>query len=149
LSQLHTFATNGEKFDATTSLAATKSHVNVELAEKNKSEIKTTEGTKVVGPIKTEQTAVSKIVVNTWACNIEYESPSKLKRMNFRLIIKIQTPKRSGSLKYPQPRLPISISKEQHVLGQNLFYWMKSRPQDPKTSCLRRRRCGRRGREGN
>ena len=55
--------------------------MNVELAEKNKSEIKTTEGTKVVGPIKTRQTAVSRIVVNTWTCNIEYESPSQFKKI--------------------------------------------------------------------
>jgi hypothetical protein len=51
------------------------------LLRRNKSEIKTTEGTKVVGPIKTRQTAVSKIVVNTWTCNIEYESPSKFKKI--------------------------------------------------------------------
>jgi hypothetical protein len=71
-----TFANNGERFDAATALAATKSHVNVELAETNKSEIKT----KIVGPIKTGQTAVYKIVVNTWTCNIEYESPSQFKK---------------------------------------------------------------------
>jgi hypothetical protein len=55
--------------------------VNVELAEKNKSEIKTTEGTKVVGPVKTRRNAVSKTAVNTWTCNIEYENPSKSKKI--------------------------------------------------------------------
>jgi hypothetical protein len=55
--------------------------VNVELGETNKSKIKTTEGTKAVGPIRTWQTAVSRIVVNTWTYNIEYESPSQFKKI--------------------------------------------------------------------
>ena len=76
-----TFATNGEKFDATTALADTKSHVNVELAAINKSKIQTTEGTKAVWPVRTEQTAVPMIVVNTWTCNIEYKSPSQFKKI--------------------------------------------------------------------
>jgi hypothetical protein len=51
------------------------------LQRQNISKIKTTEGTKVVGPIKTGQTAVYKIVVNMWTCNIEYESPSQFKQI--------------------------------------------------------------------
>ena len=81
LTAVNTFATNGKKFDATTALADTKSHVNVELTETNKSKIKTTEGTKAVGPIRTWQTAVSRIVVNTWTYNIEYKSPSQFKKI--------------------------------------------------------------------
>jgi hypothetical protein len=81
LTATDTFATNGEKFDAATALADTKSHVNVELAAINKSKIQTTEGTKAVWPVRTEQTAVSMIVVNTWTCNIEYKSPSQCKKI--------------------------------------------------------------------
>jgi hypothetical protein len=34
-----------------------------------------------VGSVRTEQTAVSRIVVNTWTCDIEYESPSQFKKI--------------------------------------------------------------------
>ena len=34
-----------------------------------------------MGPIKTGQTGVYKIVVNTWTRNIEYESPSQFKKI--------------------------------------------------------------------
>ena len=51
------------------------------MLRRNKSEIKTTEGTKVVGPVKTRQNDVSRIVVNTWTCNIEYESLSQFKKI--------------------------------------------------------------------
>jgi hypothetical protein len=78
---IDTFATNGEKLDATTTLADTKSHVNVELAAINKSKIKTTEGTKAVWPIRTGQTAVSMIAVNTWTCDYEYKSPSQFRKI--------------------------------------------------------------------
>jgi hypothetical protein len=81
LTAVNTFATNGKKFDATTALANTKSHVNVELAAINKSKIQTTEGAKAVWPVRTEQTAVSMTVVNTWTCNIEYKSPSRFKKI--------------------------------------------------------------------
>ena len=78
---VNTFATNGEKFDATTALADSKSHVNVELAARNKPEIKTTEETKAVWPVRTRQTAVSMIVVNTWTCDYKYKSSNQFKKI--------------------------------------------------------------------
>jgi hypothetical protein len=34
-----------------------------------------------MGPVSTRQNTVSKTAVNTWTCNIEYENPSKFKKI--------------------------------------------------------------------
>ena len=53
----------------------------MELAAIDKSKIQTTEGTKAVWPVRTRQTAVSMIVVNTWTCDYEYKSSSQFKKI--------------------------------------------------------------------
>jgi hypothetical protein len=65
-----TLANNDEELDATIALAATKTHVNVELAEKYQ----------IVKKVKTVQKAKSKFDINTWV-NILKNNCAKSKKI--------------------------------------------------------------------